>query len=65
MEELSKAEATGEADAAVLEGIGEAYFSLKNYDKSLDVYNRLRKGERPEREDPVADRRDILRKGRA
>ena len=40
MEELSKAESLGENDAAMLEGIGEAYFSMKNYDKSLEVYNK-------------------------
>lgn len=39
--EFLKAQELAKNDAKVLEGLGEAYFSLKEYDKSLDVYNKL------------------------
>lgn len=39
--EFLRAQELAKNDAKVLEGLGEAYFSLKEYDKSLEVYNKL------------------------
>jgi tetratricopeptide (TPR) repeat protein len=41
LRELEEAERLGQTNMALLESIGESYFSLKDYDKSLKAYNKV------------------------
>lgn len=41
LRELEESERLGQGDMALLESIGESYFSLKDYDRSLRSYNKV------------------------
>ncbi len=43
-EEFARAEEMGRGDNALLERIGEEYLAMKDYDRSLNIFERIRKG---------------------